>query len=262
MKGPFPGMDPYLEKHWGDVHHSLIANMRRELNDALPNDLVARVEERVFIESPFGKERHVIPDVRVVEHAPIGAAPTAVAEAVALAEPLELHIDEEPVTEGYLEIRDAGSGDRVITVIEVLSRGNKHPGEGQRLYRQKQGECREGGVSLVEIDLLRAGQRVFVVPVEMVPPPWRTTYQVCVWRAWQPARALIYRAPLRDRLPVIGIPLRETDPLARLDLQTLLDQCYRDGRYDSLDYHAEPDPPLETADREWADQLLRDQGRR
>ncbi|MGO9470092.1 MAG: DUF4058 family protein, partial [Isosphaeraceae bacterium] len=20
MKSPFPGMDPYLERHWGDVH--------------------------------------------------------------------------------------------------------------------------------------------------------------------------------------------------------------------------------------------------
>ncbi len=261
MRSPFPGMDPYLEKHWGDVHHSLIAYMRSALNERLPNDLVARVEERVFVESAFGQERPVYPDVRVVEHGSAGAEATAVAEAVALAEPLELHLDDEPVTEGYIEIRDAGSGDKVIAVIEVL-RSNKHPGDGQKLYRQKQRECREGGVSLVEIDLLRAGQRVFVVPVQIIPPPWRTTYQVCVWRAWRPNRAQIYAAPLRQRLPVVGIPLRETDPVLGLDLQALVDQCYRDGRYDAVDYRAEPDPPLEGADREWADKLLREAGRR
>ena len=24
MRSPFPGMDPYLEQFWGDVHHRLI----------------------------------------------------------------------------------------------------------------------------------------------------------------------------------------------------------------------------------------------
>ena len=24
MASPFPGMDPYLEQHWRDVHHNLI----------------------------------------------------------------------------------------------------------------------------------------------------------------------------------------------------------------------------------------------
>lgn len=59
---------------------------------------------------------------------------------------------------------DAGSGDRVITAIEVLSPSNKAPGEGQTLYRRKQGERAEGKVSLVEIDLLRGGERVLAIP--------------------------------------------------------------------------------------------------
>ena len=29
MASPFPGMDPYLERHWRDVHLSLIAEARR-----------------------------------------------------------------------------------------------------------------------------------------------------------------------------------------------------------------------------------------
>ncbi len=30
MPSPFPGMDPYLESHWRDVHHSLITYTRAE----------------------------------------------------------------------------------------------------------------------------------------------------------------------------------------------------------------------------------------
>jgi hypothetical protein len=47
MKCPFPGMDPYLERHWGDVHSDLIAQTRTTLNGELPPDLIARTEERV-----------------------------------------------------------------------------------------------------------------------------------------------------------------------------------------------------------------------
>ncbi len=24
MPSPFPGMDPYLEAHWGDIHHRIV----------------------------------------------------------------------------------------------------------------------------------------------------------------------------------------------------------------------------------------------
>ena len=48
-----------------------------------------------------------------------------------------------------------------------------------------------------------------------------------------------------------------------LDLQVVLDQCYQAGRYDDdIDYHVDPDPPLNADDARWADALLRDTGRR
>ena len=40
MPSPFPGMDPYLEQHWGDVHHNLISFAEGWLNERLPRDLV------------------------------------------------------------------------------------------------------------------------------------------------------------------------------------------------------------------------------
>lgn len=51
MTRPFPGMDPYLESHWRDIHHRLITYAADEIQTGLPQDLRARVEERVFVES-------------------------------------------------------------------------------------------------------------------------------------------------------------------------------------------------------------------
>jgi hypothetical protein len=256
-------MDPYLEPHWRDVHHRLVTYACDQLQGRLPGDLRARVEERVYVESAQGLGRGMYPHIRVVERGRGKAPASAPQGGVAVAEPLVIHLPDEPVTQGYIEIIDVGSGKRVITVIEVLSPSNKVAGEGQDLYLPKQRELQQGGVSLVEIDLLRAGQRVLAVPAERIPPSHRTTYQVCVRRGWQPTAVEVYRVPLREPLPPINLPLRQTDTDVPLDLQTLIDQCYANGRYgDDIDYSREPEPLLDPDDARWADELLRSQGRR
>ena len=35
MTSPFPGMDPHLEQHWGDMHHNLITFAQGLLNEHL-----------------------------------------------------------------------------------------------------------------------------------------------------------------------------------------------------------------------------------
>jgi hypothetical protein len=48
-----------------------------------------------------------------------------------------------------------------------------------------------------------------------------------------------------------------------LDLQMLIEQCYRNGGYDDdIDYHRAADSPLMPADESWADELLGTQQRR
>ena len=42
-----------------------------------------------------------------------------------------------------------------------------------------------------------------------------------------------------------------------LNLQAIIDQCYRNGGYDDIDYRGEPDPPLSPKDAAWADELLK-----
>lgn len=68
MNSPFPGMDPYLEQHWRDVHSRLVTYASDALQALLPADLLARVEERVYVESDEAFRRAIYPYVRVVEH--------------------------------------------------------------------------------------------------------------------------------------------------------------------------------------------------
>jgi hypothetical protein len=257
-------MDPYLERYWGDVHERLVMYSCDQLQPALPPDLRARVSSRVFVESATEADRHVYPDIHVVERrtrGTKGGPPSGGSKAV-LAEPLLVDVGDEPTSQSFLEIIDVGSGHRIITVIDFLSPTNKSPGEGRDLYLRKQTETRDARVSLVEVDLTRAGKRVLMLPPHRIPPSHRTTYQACVRRGWKRSTIEVYRIPLEERLPVIPIPLRESDPDAALDLQPVLDQAYANGRYDDIDYRAEPDPPLEPADAAWASSLLRSAGLR
>jgi hypothetical protein len=257
MKSPFPGMDPYLEQFWPDVHASLIIYTRDQLEEQLPGDLLARVEERIVLETEEEPQaRH--PDVKITERPGRGSAGVAVAGQAAVSEPVIVEWAGEPATETFLNILEAGPGHRLVTVIEVLSLANKLPGEGQRQYRQKQRELRDAGVSLVEIDLLRRGERVLSLPPARIPPRVRTPYQVCVRRGWLPRRFEIYPVPLRTPLPRIRIPLRETDQDIRLDLQAILDMAYRKGRYHlTIDYGRPPDPPLPRGEVRWARTLVK-----
>ena len=260
MKSPFPGMDPYLEESWRDVHHRLCTYACDALQGQLGSDLRARIEERLVVESD-DPDRSIFPDVRVVERGRRGrpVQPTA---GVAVVEPVLVRLGSEPAPQGFIHIIDIRRGHRVVTAIEIVSPSNRLPGSGRRLYLQKQQECRDAGVSLVEIDLVRGGEPVAIARDHLPPQP-STPYQVSVLRGWDQNVVEVYPISLRQRLPAIRVPLRETDPDAALDLQAVLDQAYRNGGYsDDIDYRHPCRPPLDPDDAAWADQLLKAAGRR
>ncbi len=263
MKSPFPGMDPYLETHWEDVHQALIVYARDALQPHLPDDLRARVEERVFVETEQERIRHIVPDVHVSRvYPPPTARPEVLREGgAAVAEPMVFELHDLEITEGYIEIRERGGG-KVITVIEFLSPANKSGGTGQAKYLEKQAEVLQSDASLVEIDLVRAGQRVLALPTHDIPPPHRGDYLACVSPGWKRSRRQLYAMPLRQRLPLLLIPLRQHEAPVTLDLQALVDQAYTAGRYDDLDYAAELAPPLSPEVAAWAAELLRAAGKR
>jgi hypothetical protein len=62
---------------------------------------------------------------------------------------------------------------------------------------------------------------------------------------------------LREPLPTIPIPLRQTDADVGLRLQPLIDKIYEEGGHDDIDYARQPpDPPLSPADTQWAANLI------
>jgi hypothetical protein len=152
------------------------------------------------------------------------------------------------VTDWYLEIRATEGRRRLVTVIEVLSPGNKLHARGRRAYLRKRGRIFESSTHLVEIDLMRAGE-----PMPWVGPVPQADYRILVSRASDRPRAKVHAFPLRTPIPDVPIPLLPPDDDVPLPLNALVRLTYDRARYDlSLDYGRAPVPPLAEADAAWA----------
>ena len=126
---------------------------------------------------------------------------------------------------------DLASGQKVVTVIEVLSPTNKFPGPGCDSYLEKQHEVVWSTAHLVEIDLLRIGPHTLAVP-EWLLRGMDYNYLVSVNRAARPRQEYeLYSRRLREALPRFGIPLADGDPDVPLDLQAAVAQTYDSGDY-------------------------------
>ncbi len=190
---PEPRLNDAEPFSWdGPVSRSALARRPRQshrlprdaLQSVLPGRLRARVDERVLLETPSGIGDHPLyPDVRVVEYTSKRGLETRPETSVAVAEPLLVETDAEPVTESLLEIIDSATGNRVVTVIEFLSPSNKSPGPNREQYLRKQREVCASDSNLVEIDLNRFGTHVLAFPLAHLKPQSRTAYMACVRRA-------------------------------------------------------------------------------
>ncbi len=257
MKSPFPGMDPFLERHWQDVHSRFMVYASTQLNGQLPAELLARVEESLAVETDDGRTRVVYPDISVVEQQTFHTMELESEPAsVAVADPFEVPLPMQAPTQRRLEIIDSGSGNRVVTVIELLSPVNKTMPAGRAAYRKKQSEYIQGMVNLVEIDLLRGGEFVLAMPEEEWPLVHQAPYKICIRRVNRPWMAAGIGIQLQDRLPNIAIPLRPQDRDVVLELQPIMDDCYRDGRYYTIDYLRPLNPPFTADEAKWAESLI------
>lgn len=276
MNSPFPGMDPYLEAPdiWPDFHDRLATEISTELNLGLPAPYYARLEMRpeVGIVDEGRSRRRIVPDVAVIRPIRRQAGPGAGGVAL-LDRPrrdvsswLEITLAGEPVRHHFVEIRDSSRGHKLVTLIEILSPSNKRPGPDRDAYRAKQAEVLGSDASLIEIDLLRAGEHVlpdlnlaaFVAQIE--PPP---DYLVLISRAWKRGAGgvgyEVFPCGLREWLPCLPVPLRQDEATVPLDTQFVANRAYAGGPYlkGAVDYTQPPDPPLPPGDAEWAGELLR-----
>ncbi len=51
MKSPFPGMDPYLEPRWGDIHTRLTVYACDQLRAQMPGGLLVRAQEHLTVQA-------------------------------------------------------------------------------------------------------------------------------------------------------------------------------------------------------------------
>ena len=256
VPSPFPGMDPFIEgQEWSDFHTRFTTVVGELLAPPLRRRYVVRVERRVYVEHLFDDTDRIIPDVVVLDrgrppaHRPTG--PTSTAAAIPPAVECILPMPEGR-REAFLVIRSRGTNE-VVTVLEVLSPANKTRGaDGRREYLAKRESVLQSSAHLVEIDLLRGGERLPVVGA--VP---EGDYFAFVCRRERRPRADVYSWTLRDRLPAIPVPLAAGDADVELDLHAAFAMTYDRAVYeDSLDYGVEPVPPFAPADAEWAREVL------
>jgi hypothetical protein len=262
--GPFPGMDPWLESRWSGFHHLLISHIQALLNPQVrPLGLLARIEDRVYVESIDGSyERCVRPDVFVIRSPTpetIASEETGLVATAVASEPYIIQWSDEPPTIGTVEIIDAANEAKVVTAVEVLSPTNKIDPRARREYAQKREEYRAGHVNTVEIDLLRDGHPLWEMTLDRIPPHLRTPYATCVRREWGPRGPTVeyYAMPFRSQLPgAIKVPLRDSEPDVRLDLQAAFNAAFDQGSYEVINYDKPPVPPLGTDDMAWAHQRV------
>jgi hypothetical protein len=263
MKSPFPGMDPFIEarKLWGDFHHALIQDIKKALNQQLPDRYLARTGERSFVvlaKDEGGEKRHAFwPDVNVTSTRIESATVTSFAIAEPTAEPEAMSMQafiEEEFRETFVEVTEADS-EKLVTCVEALSPANKKSNsEGWNVYlRKRQGLLVGRSASLIEIDLLRGGQRMPMIG------PWPFgPYALLVSRASRAPNCLVWPAHSMRRLPVIPVPLLESDPDVSLDLQSIIDTIYAESRYHrTIDYTKPITPPLTEEEAAWLSSQLK-----
>jgi hypothetical protein len=267
MNSPFPGMDPFIEGCglWGDFHDRLIIEITNSLCDSAPERYLVRVAEREYVEliETEGREtKQFIPDVVITE--PKRPRKGKRGDGVAVADPITEEDEEEEATimrafieeehrENFVEIYESGPDQRLVTSIELLSPANKRSrSKGRNLYLRKRQSLMLGDVNLIEIDLLRGGERMPMLDKWPSCP-----YTVLVARAASEGKCRVWPLHLLKRLPIIPVPLIKPDPDLEIDLGPMIAAIYKRSRYSrSIDYRKPLNPPLKSAEAVWLKKQL------
>jgi hypothetical protein len=217
-------MNPYLEQEdlWPTFHHQLVTCLYQTLLPTLVDHYKARVGQRRYI-----TEMVLFTSITREEH-----------------------------QEEFIEIRQRGEN-RLVTLVEVVTPGNKTTTAGRNAYLNKRREGKSAAANLVEIDLVLQGKATLDYSREGLPD-W--DYAVTVTRATQPDRYEIYKATLQERLPRFRLPVSQDDRDVVVDLQGAFTRCYDQcGLASKIDYKRDPATVLIDEDRKWLNDLLKQQ---
>ncbi len=186
MPSPFPGMDPYLEDpaEWAGFRLTVLVAVAEAIARRLPPNYFADIDQFNWPDKEPPPKRKADVIARKLLKRP----------------------------HKYVEVVDKANN-RVVTVIEVLSPSNKS-GEDRDGYLQTRAEYFAAKVNLVELDLLRDGERV---PFDKPKPP-PADYYALVCRGDRHPKAPVWGWTVRDPLPVLPIPLKPADGDIALEL--------------------------------------------
>jgi len=255
MASPFPGMDPYLEdsEFWADFHSKLASEIAYQLTSLISPKYFTGVEihNAGISELNLGKSLHnTYPDVGIYQ--PLGhsggtLAPVAV---MTMTAPLERMVMLPERTKTRTIKIYITKTSQLVTAIELLSPANKR-GLGLEEYQRKRMQLLDSPVHLMELDLLRGGERP---GPEVYSPPIDTDYILLVNRVRPGLRVSeIWPLPLNEAFPVLPVPLLPPDPDVPLDLNQALQTVYdRSGYHWRIDYSQPPPAPaLRPVIAEW-----------
>jgi Protein of unknown function (DUF4058) len=232
MKSPFIGMNPWLEGYlWGDVHSRLANIFAEMLAPQVSPKYVARIAiATMYDNDPSSEIGITYPDVELMERNNMLKEPTVAYGNKKPTEPTIVTRFKLPIEIKLpiVEIRDRAQN-KLVTAIEILSPVNKR-NPNLTNYRQKINELHQNNVNILEIDLLRRGTRPFVFKNS------NTHYQMMLLRA-NTAKAAVWAINLKEKLPVLPVPLLPPDADAVLDLSEALDIIFERSFYHlSIDY--------------------------
>jgi hypothetical protein len=244
-------MNPYLEQEsvWHDFHERFCTVAAELLTGQVRPNYIVKIDEQVYIHELQAGSHHLLGRADVAVSRPHGEKPAGSSVAV-LEAPARVRLPEVDVESlSFLEIRDRESW-QLVTAVELLSYSNKYAGPDRDQYLAKRGRLLASAAHLVEIDLLRGGPRL---PCEGLPD---CAYYALVSRVEERFQAGVWPIQLRDRLPVIPIPLRAPHGDAHLDLQQILDRIYDAAGYEDYIYRGQPHPRLAPDDAAWIRQFV------
>jgi hypothetical protein len=265
-RSPFPGMDPYLEKHprWQRFHGWYIRKLAElHMADAERLGCVVDVERSIYAREPSGRFVLVgAPDALSGESDFVVRSDSTHASSgsVALAEPRAVHeividFDERAVyKQDYLVFKENDQFQRVLAVVELLSPANKE-GSYAEAYGEKRSRFLFSRTNFMEIDFLRAGENPSRALFPELEP---TPYFIFVARKTDLGRHEAgFPLRLQDPLPRIGLPLGGGRPDLALDLAAAFRSAYDIATHPGpIDYAREevPGPKLSADDEKWARQ--------
>jgi hypothetical protein len=231
MAVEYPGMNPHLEgpRFWPGFHHLFADEIVAFLNARLGPNYYADVEVRTLLEEVgiATTAEVVYADAAILETDQVSHSPTAglVVAPAPILRPAVVP-DRDKLRSVQVFVVEPHT---LVTTIELLSPANKR-GTGLQAYREKRLRLLQSEVNLIEIDLLRGGERP---GWELKQPPLDTDYVLLVNRTneYEQRTSEIWPLALNEAFPVLPVPLRFPDNDIALDLTAIFRSVYERGAY-------------------------------